>query len=379
MGCSYSRGTKTPRDPVSADQLEYALGGFTRRRLDYDIDDDDVSLPYAHLHKDELPGGGFDVEEDDDSAACVLKRRVQEDYKKRQKEFRRAMREEAKKNGNTADDKDRVTGGLGLSSIFNNTLGSVNRPGGDGDTRSRQEMADRQFAEELDEQFQLDDLQEITDARRNYQVPEGDSERKNIVQDRLFSVFDREESKYRQRSRLDKFKKNQKEELERRNMIGIRAPGLAIANLETTATSSSPTSSSGKGFSPRSRRNSGSSDRSSSVGDSNVKIDKKALQEMINMGFDEAICKKGLIRCKNDKTLAVEYIMSKLAKDGQLMADISPLTKTRKSYDGDRERTSLPPNCIAGEVSWLRPRSASRVNFDDNVTEYSADTYTSIS
>ena len=79
MGCSYSRGLKTPTNAVPSDQFEFALRGLARRSpRDSDSGEDkDDELPYAHLHKDELPGGGFDVEEDNDSVACVLKKRVQ--------------------------------------------------------------------------------------------------------------------------------------------------------------------------------------------------------------------------------------------------------------------------------------------------------------
>ena len=50
----------------------------------------------------------------------------------------------------------------------------------------------------------------------------------------------------------NRFKKNEREDMSRANKIGIRVPGLAIANLETTQ---SPTSSS-NGNSPRSKRSS---------------------------------------------------------------------------------------------------------------------------
>ena len=47
-----------------------------------------------------------------------------------------------------------------------------------------------------------------------------DSEKRSTVQQRLFSVFDREESKNRQRQRLNRFKKNEREDMSRANMIG---------------------------------------------------------------------------------------------------------------------------------------------------------------
>ena len=72
--------------------------------------------------------------------------------------------------------------------------------------------------------------------------------------------------------------------------------------------------------------------------------------------------KKGLVRSKNNKTLAIEYVISKLEKGGQLI-----MTNINEPS---------PPTMVIGEVTVVRPRSPGgrSVNFDDNITEYSADT-----
>ena len=359
MGCSYSRGLKTPTNAVPSDQFEFALRGLARRSpQDSDSGEDkDDELPYAHLHKDELPGGGFDVEEDNDSVACVLKKRVHDDYKRRQKEYRRAKREREKNQSSSSSGViDRIAGGHGLSP--RDISGTIDDSD---DVHMPQEIEDRRLALELVEEFQLDDLQEITDAQRISPDPILDSEKRSTVQQRLFSVFDREESKNRQRQRLNRFKKNEREDMSRANMIGIRVPGLAIANLETTQ---SPTSSS-NGNSPRSKRSS-----SRSPTNNVVEVNQKALLEITNMGFDESLCRKALARCRNNKALAIEYVMSKLAKGGQLMADsLPPSQHLEEIGSGEGTYTLSPPSHIMGQVSLVRTKS--RVNFDDNVTEYS--------
>ena len=175
----------------------------------------------------------------------------------------------------------------GSSSIFDVILFPINR----------------RFAADLQEEFELDDIQEVTDTMREdvMRVPyePDESGRRALVQSELFSVFDSEASRNRSRIRADRYKENERVEIDRRNMVNMRAPGLAVA----IATSSiSPTRSNSNHFDGEYGGNTRRSRFSSAL-----------VEELMAMGFDEELCKKSLTRTKNNKALAIEYLLSRSA------------------------------------------------------------------
>lgn len=169
-------------------------------------------------------------------------------------------------------------------------------------------MFHRLFAANLLEEFELDDLQEVTDAMRAKHAGGGndpdETGRRAQVQSELFSVFDTEESKNRAKIRKERYKENERADANRRHMIGIRAPGLAVA---TTATVAAPL----MGGRVRERVSGGNAGGSREV---SPQISTTLLKELTGMGFDEDLSRKGLVRAKNDKALAIDYILSRSSK-----------------------------------------------------------------